>query len=177
MQTELVFTFIAHHKVGILDHFAKLVAENQGNWLASKMVKLAGQFTGIVQISVHETHAEMLKEALEALQTPEMSIIVELHPLKNSTQIEQYNRQQFSLHFLGLDRVGIVKEVSQALVNHHVNVIEFESFTEAAPMAGSLMFKAQAVVDCDSNQSIEQLEAELEAIANELDLDYVLDQK
>ena len=57
------------------------------------------------------------------------------------------------------------------LASHNVNVREFESAVEAASMGGGEIFRATAELLVPLTTDIDVLEAEIEAIANDLMVD------
>jgi glycine cleavage system regulatory protein len=45
-------TIIGKDRTGLVESIARVVAENGGNWLESRMCRLGGQFAGILRIHV-----------------------------------------------------------------------------------------------------------------------------
>ncbi|NCF90353.1 MAG: glycine cleavage system protein R, partial [Verrucomicrobiaceae bacterium] len=53
MDTEsVILTVIGADKPGLVERLATIVADHHGNWLESRMARLAGQFAGILQVEV-----------------------------------------------------------------------------------------------------------------------------
>ena len=76
---------------------------------------------------------------------------------------------------LGNDRPGIVLQVSQALANANINVIDMQTFITSAPMSGDNLFNAKLAL-CEKNDyDIEQLEIQLETISRRLSIEIDLD--
>ena len=48
----LVLTIIAADKPGLVERIAQNIASHGGNWLESRMAHMAGQFAGILRVSV-----------------------------------------------------------------------------------------------------------------------------
>ncbi len=67
MQKQLVVTVIGADKPGIVESLADTITRQQGNWLASSMSELAGQFAGILHVAVPDEHYRSLCEALVML--------------------------------------------------------------------------------------------------------------
>ena len=171
MRRSLVFTFISNDKPGIVDLLSKTVAEHDGNWLESRMTKLAGKFAGIVQISIDAEKIDNLKESLKQLSAKEISILVD--DITEDTNQEAY--EQIKLTIIGLDRPGIVREVAQALVEKRINVAQMHSLIESAPMTGEPLFKAEVKIQKPINLDIESLNDTLDIIGSNLDLDWNLE--
>lgn len=171
MQQSLVFTFIANDKPGIVDKLSSTVARHQGNWLESRMTKLAGKFAGIVQISLPAEQTDALKAALTQLACDDVAILID-----DITQDQQSgDLQTLKLSILGLDRPGIVREVAQALAAKQLNVSEMHSVIESAPMTGEPLFKAEACLQAPANTQLDDLQDNLETICAALDLEWSLE--
>ena len=53
---------------GLVDALSKALTAHQGKWLESRIAALGGRFDGILLVSVPETEARALKEALASLE-------------------------------------------------------------------------------------------------------------
>ena len=172
MQQSLVFTFICDDKTGVVEQLSKIVAEAGGNWLESRMTKLAGKFTGIVQLSIAEENRQALETKLNHLSSDDFSMLIDEVTSDNA----ESNKQSFELSVIGLDRPGIVREVAQALAKRSINVVEMHSLIESAPMSAEPLFKAEVQIQAPLGSDIENLEDELDEIGSELDLEWSLQQ-
>ena len=56
-RTSLVVTFTGPDRPGIVASFARVVGEHGGNWEESRMARLAGQFAGILEVTVEADRA------------------------------------------------------------------------------------------------------------------------
>ena len=61
----LVLTIIAADKPGLVERIAQNIAAHGGNWLESRMAHMAGQFAGILRVSVPAENRQALVNALE----------------------------------------------------------------------------------------------------------------
>ena len=68
MMTSLVITFMAPDRPGLVELLSRTVADHGGNWLESKMSRLAGRFGGILLVSVPKANADGLMESLRGLE-------------------------------------------------------------------------------------------------------------
>ena len=50
MEQQFVLTIVAKDKPGIVQAVAEVVARHGGNWMDSSMVRLGGEFAGIVRV-------------------------------------------------------------------------------------------------------------------------------
>ena len=64
----LVVTILGKDRAGLVDSVSGAIAQHGGNWEESHMAHLAGQFAGIVLVTVPDGQADDLTEALEALE-------------------------------------------------------------------------------------------------------------
>ena len=56
--TALTLTLIGRDRVGLVRSLSERVAAAGGNWLESRMARLAGQFAGILLVDVPEAEVE-----------------------------------------------------------------------------------------------------------------------
>ena len=76
---------------------------------------------------------------------------------------------------VGADRPGIVREVSHALTALGVGIVDLRTWTESAPMAGSLLFRAAAVVRLPRGVERWDVATALEDLADDLMVDLAED--
>lgn len=162
-----VITFISDDRPGLVENLSSIIHQHQGNWLESKMAQLSGKFTGIIEISLPSSESEAFTQALASLDAQGISVLIEA--VDNNTI--QHSGHSGDVTILGLDRPGIVNEISTALAAHHINVEQFHSYVEPAPMSAEPLFKADVLVSIPSNTNIEELDEKLEAISQNLDIE------
>ena len=68
----------------------------------------------------------------------------------------------------GLDRPGIVREISQVLAERGVNIEELTTDRAEAPMSGELLFRSRARVTVPPGADAAELRARLERLAGDL---------
>ncbi|MCP3990744.1 MAG: ACT domain-containing protein [Actinomycetia bacterium] len=182
--TSLVLTVIGDDQAGLVDALSGVIAEHGGNWQKSHMTQLAGKFAGIVLVTVADAKADDLVAALAPLEdrglldiTVEVVAGADEAEGAESAQDEEDGatgsaaRRSYSLHLVGQDRPGIVHDISQALAERGVSISDLVTATTSAPMAGGLLFEAEATLDLPAQVSLEELREALEALANELMVD------
>jgi glycine cleavage system regulatory protein len=167
MRQSLVFTVIGPDRPGLIDAVAQAVNSHAGNWRESRFAKLAGQFAGIVHVDAEPDDARAITTAIEQLAERGLKVTVGSSEAEPATDAGQ----SLHLELLGLDRTGIVRDVSQALAKRDINIVEWESDVISAPMSGEQMFKAVALLAAPDAVDLEALQDELDTIAAELDLD------
>ena len=169
-ETFLVLTVIGDDRPGLVGELSATISSHQGNWLESSMSHLAGKFAGIVRVAVPNTQAEPLKTALAALD--ELKITAETSQAQKSVPAGR----RLKLSLIGHDRIGIVREVSQILARHAVNVEELNTHTSSAPMSAETLFHAQAELFADAGLDARALKTELERLSDDLMVDITLDE-
>jgi glycine cleavage system regulatory protein len=80
-----------------------------------------------------------------------------------------------TLTVLGPDRLGIVKEISHALAQRDINVVEMDSHVDSAAMSGEALFRARIDALVPENTDMDGLHDSLDEIANHMTLDIDLD--
>ena len=167
MTTSLVLTFIGHDKPGLVNTLSETIAAAGGSWLESRLAHLAGEFAGIVLVSVPEPNAPRLTTALHSLE--EAGLTVTIAP--GSTPPPATGHRTLELHLIGHDRPGIVRDVTQALNQLGANIEEFSSFIESAPFTGETMFRAEARLRVTERVTTEEVQKTLEQLADEIMVD------
>ena len=76
------------------------------------------------------------------------------------------------MHVVGNDRPGIVRELTQVLAAHDVNVEELTTECNDAPHGGGQIFTAKAQLRLPEGLTIELLQDELERLATDLMIDF-----
>lgn len=170
MQQSMVFTFISDDKPGIVECLSQTVSTAGGNWLESRLTKLAGKFAGFVQVSINNDDIPRLETQLAALSSQGIDVLIQKNDSNDNTQDEQH----IKLTIIGLDRPGIIKELASAFVSHQLNVVDMHSYTESAAMSAEELFKAEVDLAVQTNTDQDKFNDEIEAICNELDLDWTL---
>ncbi|MCD1637319.1 ACT domain-containing protein [Pseudomonas stutzeri] len=159
----LVLTVIAKDQPGLVERLAKCIADHGGNWLESRMSRMAGQFAGILRVAVPaDAHAE-LTAALESLQTQGIRVL-----LAHSGAEPTTSWQEIQLELVGNDRPGIVRDITRLLAEHGVNLESLDTEVLPAPMSSELLFRAEVRLAVPSELSLEVLQQRLETLADDL---------
>lgn len=165
---QLVITIVGDDRPGIVESLAAVVADHGGNWLSSSMSNLAGQFAGIIEISVKKDQREALATAIGEL--PDLQV----HSVIGGTPTEVGENPMAELEVVGVDQPGIVRSLTEILKTEGVNLLQFASWTEPAPNSGDQLFRAVAEFEVTSAVDLESLKAKLEDMAEDLAVDIEL---
>ncbi len=167
MQTALVMTVIGRDRTGLVESVARLVAENGGNWLESRMCRLGGEFAGILRVHIPNEKTQALIQALESLKAQGLTVITRPDQAASTLKRERLA----SLELVGQDRPGIVQHVSAVLTSQGVNVEELTTERTSAPMSGESLFRAAARLRLPDSCVVSDLRKELETVAGDLMVD------
>jgi glycine cleavage system regulatory protein len=169
LTTYLILTAIGDDRPGLVGELAAAISAHGGNWLESSMSHLAGKFAGIVKVAVANENVDALKGALAKLSGLKVTS-------ETSTVGEAAKGRRLKFSLVGHDRIGIVREVSQVLARHAVNVEDLATRTSSAPMSAEVLFHAEAELLAGPELDARSLAAELERISDDLMVDITLDE-
>ncbi|MBB4198478.1 glycine cleavage system protein R [Rhodoblastus sphagnicola] len=170
MHIHLVLTVIGRDRPGLVNAMSETIAAGGGNWLDTRMSRLSGQFAGMVLVSVAADKADALVASLGKLEAQGLRFVIE----RADAQAPAAGRA-IQLELIGLDRPGIVRDISHVLATQNVNFTELESELVSGAFSGEAMFKAKARLTLPDGLPIDDLRQSLEALANELMVDLTLD--
>lgn len=168
---DLVLTLIGPDRPGIVDAVSQTVAAHGGNWLDSRMAHLAGKFAGVLCVEVDEEHVDALEAALARLEVSGLRIVVE-----RSSAPETPPHQAMHIELVGLDRPGLVHEISALLASYRVNVEELTTERTTAAHSGDRMFRADLRVLLPADVEPWTIRDGLERLAADLMVEIRLDQ-
>jgi glycine cleavage system regulatory protein len=166
MQSYLIMTVLGSDRPGLVKSLADTVARHGGNWLESRMARLAGQFAGIVRIECPSANADALMLELQTPGIPGLTI-----QAARESAMESPRRRTLKVEVVGNDRPGIVRELSAAIASAGGNVEELTTGLESAPMSGHPMFRARGVISIPENAEPEVLTAAIENLGGDLTVD------
>jgi glycine cleavage system regulatory protein len=170
LSVSLVLTLIGEDKPGLVGLLSQTVADHDGNWLESRMSRMAGRFAGILRASVPEANADALVAALSALESQGLRVVVE-----RSTDFDVESEcRRIPLELIGVDRPGIIREISHALASRHINVDELITECTSAPMSGEILFTAKASLRIPLGSPMDEIQDALEEIADDLMVELTL---
>lgn len=168
---DLVITLIGPDRPGIVDSVSEVVAAHDGNWLESRMAHLAGKFAGVLCVEVAESRADALEDSLARLEVDGLRLVVE-----RSAPADEPRRRAMHIELLGLDRPGLLHEVSALLAAHGANVEELATDRTVAAHSGDRMFRADIRVEVPDDVDASAIRDGLERVAADLMVEIHLDE-
>ena len=164
MPVSTVLNIHAHDRPGIMSRISNTIKESGGNWLESRMARLAGQFAGIVRV-------ECEKDTLPALQTALASLSEEgihVHILDEGDLSDYPYTRCLRIDIYGNDRPGIVSQLTHAISAAGANIEELNTDIKSAAMAGHPVFHASGTVCLPESTDDETLIAAVENLSDDL---------
>lgn len=169
VMTTLVLTIVGDDRAGLVAAVAEVIGAHGGNWENSQLAELAGAFAGIVEVSVAAERAEALRTALTGID----GLVTVAIPAQQAATAAAASRR-FSFQVLGNDHPGIVRELSSTLSDRGVSIERMTSETRDAAMAGGRLFDATISAVVPASVDVDELTADLERLAAELQVDVTL---
>jgi glycine cleavage system regulatory protein len=161
---DVIVTLLGADRPGLVESVADTVARIGGNWLESRMARLGGKFAGILRAQVPTDRVAQLEDAMRGLARDDLKILVD-----TDTSIEARRTQRIlELELVGLDRPGIVRDITGVLVTHGANVEEITTDCSSAPMSGEMLFRAHIRATLPEGRDLGKLRGDLERFATDL---------
>jgi glycine cleavage system regulatory protein len=167
MRSTLLLTVVGNDRTGLVETLAQKIAAAGGNWEESRMARLAGQFAGIVLVTIDGGHADQLVGALRTLEAS--GLVVNARTI--AAPASSTGGTRVRLEVTGGDRSGIVRDVARVLAHRGVNIEELESAVGSAPMSGEALFRARARLLVPEDVALADIRGALEALGGELMVD------
>ena len=169
MNISLIISVIGPDRPGLVEQISATVTRAGGNWEDSRMIQLAGQFAGMVQVVLPREKLDALREELESVGGESLRVDV-IHTDAPPENTSGPPPRRILLEVVGQDRTGIVAEISRTLAEAGVNVAELATDCRSAPWSGDRMFETHAVLEIPSDDGFDPdaLLERIEEIAGDL---------
>ena len=165
----LVLTVLAADKAGLVEKVAQCISEHNGNWLESRMARMAGQFAGILRVAVPAESYDELVNALQALREEAIHVQIAGAGIEQSCEWKP-----IAMELVGNDRPGIVRDITRLLSRQGINLERLVTDVRPAPMSSEPLFYAEAMLAVPLTLSLEKLQEALEGLADEMMVELVL---
>lgn len=164
MKTYLVMTVLGPDRQGLVRALSSRIADLGGNWLESRMARLAGQFAGILRVECAEADADQLIAELKSFDG------LSIHAIREKAGDSPALRT-LTIDVVGNDRPGIVKQLAAAIAGAGGNVEELVTGLESAAMSGQALFRAKGTVSLPEGADEAALVAAIEKLGTDLSVD------
>ena len=166
----LVVTVIGPDRPGIVRAMAERAKGFGANWTASRMANLAGQFAGIVHLDVPPENVDALANALMSLESAGLRVVIG----RSASTEPPAGRRIVNLELSGVDRPGIVRDLSASLAERGVSIEDLHTEVVDGASASEHMFRVRALLFVPDALSSEALQQGLDALASEMKMDLAL---
>ncbi|MAT92878.1 MAG: hypothetical protein CME59_09795 [Halioglobus sp.] len=171
MHTSFIITFIGDDRPGLVEQLSAAIEQCGGNWHESRLAQLEGKFAGLVHVSLPQTGCRALEDAVARLSAEGLSVTM----TPTGEAAAPGGARSVCLSVIGPDRPGIVREVSRALAQRQINVVEMDSAVSSAPMSAEMIFSARIEAQIPDSADLAELQENLEEIANNMTLEIDLE--
>jgi len=169
-RASLVVTAIGSDRPGLVSLLSERAQGFGANWAGSRMTNLAGQFAGIVHFDVAAQNAEPLAQALRGLETSGLRIVI----AQSETPAAPPGRRIVALELSGVDRPGIVRDLSRHLAERGVSIDDLHTEIVDSGASAQHLFKVRAVLVVPESLTTDALRAALDKLASEMMVDIAL---
>jgi len=170
-RASLVVTAIGADRPGLVSLLSERAQGFGANWAGSRMTNLAGQFAGIVHFDVPAPNAEPLGQALRGLEASGLRIVI----VQSETAPAPPGRRIVSLELTGVDRPGIVRDLSRHLADNGVSIDDLHTeIVDGGASAQQQLFKVRAVLVVPESLPTATLRSALDQLASEMMVDMAL---
>ena len=160
----LVLTLVGPDQPGLVSALSTAVASCGGSWLESEMARLAGQFAGILLVSIPDPNVDALTTQLENLEGGRLRLTLQ----RADPEEPSLAYRTLQLEILGQDRPGIVRDVTQMLADSKVNILEWTTKVTSAAFSAEQIFQAVARLRVPDGVEAEELKEGLERLGDEM---------
>ena len=158
MHREIVVAVMGEDQPGLIETLSDCLQAYEANWTESRLASLGTQFSGMFCARVPERQAHSLAQALEALSTPRLRVHVGATSKDSSERLHK-----FELTCTGIDRTGIVHDITRALSDFGVHIDEFETRARKGEWVNGGTFDVRAMLSAAQPVNVQALRHAVEA--------------
>lgn len=174
MSDRYIMTAFGKDRVGIVADVTRVLYENDCNLEDTNMNLLADEFTLVLLFSSSKGNIEeQLSSDCRRLEL-EKGIAAFVRKLEPTETKKERDYKTCNLHIEGIDQGGIVYKTSKFLAENNLNIIQLTSAAKASPQSGAIMYVMDIMVEMEKGVTLDQVEDDLNAMADELQVDISL---
>ena len=168
----LVITAIGEDRPGIINALSKMVLEQKGNILDSRMTVLGGEFAILLLVSGKWDTIARLETTLPKYQDKLELTILTKRTTKRAAKVQYL---PYHVEVISIDHPGIVHQVADFFSSRQINVEEMNTSSQHAPHTGTPMFVLNMVLGVPQKESSTQLRESFLDFCDEQSLDGLLE--
>ena len=169
----LVVTIVGPDRPGIVRAIAERAKRHGANWAASRMASLQDQFAGIVHLQVPTGNAQALADALRALESTGLQVEI----ARTEARPAPPGRRIVRLELTGVDRPGIVNELSSRLAERGVSIEDLHTEIVDTDDTSEHVFRMVAMLFVPNALRDDELRSALDSLASEMKMDLALGER
>jgi len=176
MKRYYALSAIGKDRPGIVAEVSGLIYECGGNLEDSSMTRLGEQFALLILLSGSgEEFQYRLSTGCKRLEWEKRlsTFLTPLEELEGKAGAKK-DVELFELSTTGLDRVGIVYQVSRLLADHKVNIADMHTKATPSPESGTPIFTMKILLEVPHGVSPQDLLDKLNRLGEELAIDISL---
>jgi len=174
LENKFIMTAFGKDRPGIVAEIAEVIFENKCNLEDSNMGRLADEFTLILLLAGKgEALQEKLSQDCKRLER-EKGIFVFIRPVDYQIPDVKNGSSLCTIEVEGIDQAGIVYKVSKLLADNQINIETLKSQKKYSPNSGTALYSMKIEVKIPDTISMEDLDENLDTLANELNVDISL---
>jgi glycine cleavage system regulatory protein len=162
----LIVTLVGPDRPGLVSTLSAAVTAAGGSWQESRMARLAGQFAGIVLVSLPAQAAATLSAAVARLEAEGFQVAV-----RGGGEAPAASDSVLYLDAVGQDRPGIVRDLAEILARRGVNIEELTTHVLSGSFSGEIMFHAAARLRVPAALTAADIRGDLQHLSHELMVD------
>ena len=174
MSSRFIMTAFGEDRPGIVADVTRVLYENGCNLEENSMTLLADEFTLILLFSTGEVGIEERLQSECRRLEKERGISAFIRPLGQRRDLGRGGVRVHVVEVEGLDQSGIVYRVSQHLAERGMNILDLKSEVISTPESGTALYRMQLHIQAPETLSVEEIEADLQPVADELHVDISL---
>ena len=171
--TSLIVSIVGPDRHGIVALLAERAQRFGANWAASRMTRLASEFAGTVHLEVPRENADALVAALRQMEASGLQVVI----ARSDGATVPTSMRSVELELVGEDRLGIVSSLTRILTERGISIESIHTEVIRSGVSGSQTFKVGAHLLVPAKVSIDDLRAELGALASEMMVDIALGER
>ena len=168
MTTEIVFTLTGKDRVGLVDQVTQVLLDRGGNFQASRMAHLGGEFAILMLVALPSENVAKLDG--DIAQWRAQGYQVTLTPTQGALSGVPADSAAYAIQVEGADHEGIIHEVAHNLAQWGINIEEMTTETIPAPITGQPLFAMSALVVAPATLG-QEWQKELGQVAQHLNVD------
>ena len=174
MEEHLVLSGMGPDKPGIAKAISEVAYKKGCSIEDSRMALLGGEFAILVLLEGEKKALENFSSSLKELEAVTgLTFSARKTGARPKYQVEK--GVPYRIVVVGIDRTGIVFQVTELLARHGINIESLDTEAHHAPVTGTPMFRMTITAEKPAEIPVRALREELAALCDRLNMDFTLE--